>query len=80
MMQGFRIKLPLFACCAMLTACQSSVPLNNPVAAAALETAEALCEVWQKAEPSWADEDTEQTKDEIDYSIRVRENVCEQFK
>jgi len=40
------------------------------------EVARTLCLIWQRTAPTWADEDTELTKDQIDYSIRSREEAC----
>ncbi len=64
--------LPMF-----LAACQ---PTPGEVAAppppATNEVAAALCSVWLRTLPTWADEDTETTKDQIDYAIRSQEAAC----
>lgn len=83
---GLPIKLLPFAFFATLTACQSSLqpttrgsPYVEVADQAPKETEKALCETWLGSLASWADEDTEQTKDEVDYSIRVQEKVCAPF-
>ena len=60
-----------------LSACQ---PINEKVVAPpppqANELARTICLIWERTSPTWADEDTELTKDQIDYSIRSREEAC----
>ena len=80
------IRLLPFAFFVMLTACQSTprpTTLGNPsvevVAQVPQDTAKALCKEWLESLPTWADEDTEQTKDEVDRSIRVQEKVCSPY-
>lgn len=83
---GLPIKLLPFACCVMLPACQANrqpTTVGSPYVEVAdqapRETGKALCDAWLGSLASWADEDTEQTKDEVDYSIRVQEKVCAPF-
>jgi hypothetical protein len=40
------------------------------------ELARVICETWARSSPTWAGEDTEETKDQIDYAIRSRKAVC----
>lgn len=40
------------------------------------ELARAVCLTWERTSPTWADEDTEETKAQIDLSIRSRGAVC----
>ena len=60
-----------------LTACQpTSEKVVAPPPPQANELARAICLIWERTSPTWADEDTELTKDQIDYSIRSREEAC----
>jgi hypothetical protein len=73
--------LLLLLCCVLLTACLESKPPTQPAPSpsavgGASETAKALCSVWLRTLPTWADEDTETTKDQIDYAIRSQETTC----
>lgn len=43
------------------------------------EVAKAICLRWLQTEPTWADEDTELTKDLIDLNIRTREDACRDY-
>ena len=80
MLRGLLIRLLPFVLCGMLPACQSFVPQKPPVEVAGHQaTARALCETWLGSLATWADEDTEQTKDAVDYSIRVQKKVCAPF-
>jgi hypothetical protein len=67
--------------CVLLTACLGSLPPTQPepsppAVGGASETAKALCAVWVRTLPTWADADTETTKDQIDYAIRSQEAAC----
>jgi hypothetical protein len=84
MMHGSLIKLRLWTlCAALLTSLPSCQPIPAKVVAPppqqSNETAKAICEVWGKTSPTWADEDTEETKDQIDHSIRSYEAVCKGY-
>ena len=57
-----------------LTACLQLSPENPPPRNDA--AVEALCDAWSGSLVTWADADTEQTKDEVDKSIRVQEAAC----
>lgn len=48
----------------------------RPAAAGVSELAKSVCNIWSGSQPTWADADTERTKDEIDYSYRVQEATC----
>ena len=56
----------------------SPVPTENPrpVAEGVSELARTVCDIWAKSQPTWVDEDTPRTIDEIDYSYRVQEATC----
>lgn len=59
-----------------LTGCQAQTrpePFPRNV-----EVVEALCDAWKKSLATWADADTEQTKDEVDKAIRVQEAACDE--
>lgn len=78
------IKLLPFVFFLTLTACQGSAPqmqpgLNPSVEGGGPQTSSVLCNEWFKSLPTWADEDTELTKDEVDYAIRMQEEVCKPF-
>lgn len=83
-MHALPTKLRLWMCCAalltFLLACQ---PIPEKVVAPpppqVNEVARTLCLIWQRTSPTWADEDTELTKDQIDYSIRSREEACRDY-
>lgn len=83
-MPGLRIRLrPLIFSSALmlcLSACQPTsekvVALPPPPPPQANELAKMICLIWGRTSPTWADEDTELTKDQIDYSIRSREEAC----
>jgi hypothetical protein len=57
-----------------LTGCLPATPPDPPPKNE--KAVEALCDSWLGSLASWADADTEQTKDEIDLSIRVQEAAC----
>lgn len=48
----------------------------RPVAEGVTELAKTLCDIWRKSQPTWVDEDTPRTIDEIDYGYRVQEATC----
>ena len=80
-MPGLRIRLrPLTFSSALilfLSACQpTSEKVVAPPPPQVNELAKAICLIWERTSPTWADEDTELTKDQIDYSIRSREEAC----
>lgn len=86
-MCGWQTKLKLFASSGTLTlflsACQTPPPaqplpsVSEPAAAGVpTEALKSLCLAWFNSQPTWGDEDSERTKDEIDYSYRVHEAVC----
>lgn len=79
MMRASLIRLLPFAFFATLTACQPSSRPTPPAVAAESELAAALCAVWARTQPTWADADTEETKDQIDYAIRSQETVCRDY-
>lgn len=79
MTHGSRTKLLPFAFFVTLTACQPSPRPTPPAVAAESELAAALCTVWARTQPTWADADTEETKDQIDYAIRSQETVCRDY-
>lgn len=56
-----------------LVNCQQ-VPIPSP--AEESEALKSLCAKWYESLPTWGDDDTEATKDEIDYSYRVQEALC----
>ena len=63
----------------LLTGCLHSVsPKPNPRLNDA--AGEALCDAWLGSLATWADADTEQTKDEVDKAIRVQEAACLEVK
>lgn len=81
MTQGSRIRLRLWMLCAVLLTClPACLPTSEKVVAPpppqVNELARAICATWERTSPTWADEDTEETKDQIDLSIRSREAVC----
>ena len=60
-----------------LAACQpTSERVVAPPPPQANELARTICLIWERTSPTWADEDTDLTKDQIDYSIRSREEAC----
>lgn len=81
MTHGSQTKLRRWTRCAVLltflSACQ---PISEKVVAPpppqTNEVAAAICAVWLRTLPTWADEDTETTKDQIDYAIRSQEATC----
>ncbi|NJL70357.1 MAG: hypothetical protein HC888_01505 [Candidatus Competibacteraceae bacterium] len=63
-----------------LANCQPMQSLPVEVAAPLpLETIKSLCLAWFNSLPTWQDSDAEQTKDEIDYAIRLHEAQCDRF-
>lgn len=44
-----------------------------------VETITTICLGWFNSQPTWQDSDTEQTKDEIDYSYRMQEAYCSEY-
>ena len=77
-------KLLPFVSCVTLTACLGNSPQTQPApsppaVAAESELAAALCTVWARTAPTWADADTEETKDQIDYAIRSQETACRDY-
>lgn len=52
-------------------------PASRPVEVVApTEALTSLCLAWFNSLATWADADTEKTKDLIDYAYRVHEEVC----
>jgi hypothetical protein len=81
MTHGLRIKLRLWTLCAALMTCLPACqPTSEKVVAPpppqTNELARVICETWARSSPTWAGEDTEETKDQIDYAIRSRKAVC----
>jgi hypothetical protein len=84
MTQRSLTKLRLWTLCAVL---MTFLPACQPIPAKVVappppqknELAKVICNRWLATEPSWADEDTEETKNQIDYSIRSREAVCQGY-
>ena len=68
---------------ALMTCLPACLPMPEKVVAPPPpqinEVARTLCLTWQRTSPTWADEDTELTKDQIDYSIRSREEACRDY-
>lgn len=63
-----------------LSACQPMpAKVVAPPAPQTNEVARTLCLIWQRTSPTWADEDTGETKDQIDYAIRSREAACRDY-
>jgi hypothetical protein len=58
-----------------LSGCVQPTP-EKPRPAVAKEAVKSLCNNWLASLPTWVDEDTEATKDEIDYSYRVHDAAC----
>lgn len=93
MTSGLLTRLRLFALNALLLLCLSGCdpltpptvtpppPASKPAAAAVLplETIRSICLAWFNTLASWQDSDAEQTKDEIDLSIRTNEDVCTKY-
>ncbi len=52
-----------------------TVPVR-PAAEGVSELARTVCVIWGQSQPTWVDEDTERTKDEIDFSYRRQEATC----
>lgn len=48
----------------------------RPVVVGENRLAQTVCDIWAKSQPTWTDEDTPRTIDEIDYSYRVQEATC----
>lgn len=74
-----RLRLLTFSSALMLclSACQpTSEKVAAPPPPQENELARTICLIWERTSPTWADEDTELTKDQIDYSIRSREEAC----
>lgn len=81
MMRESRIRLRhwmhFVALTLFLAACQpASEKVVAPPPPQTNELARTICLIWKRTSPTWADEDTELTKDQIDYSIRSREETC----
>jgi hypothetical protein len=93
MTSGLQTRLKLFALSAPLLLCLSGCdpltppkvtappPASKPAAAAVLpvETIRSICLAWFNSLATWQDSDAEQTKDEIDLSIRTSEDVCAKY-
>lgn len=81
MTHALRIRLRLWMLCGALLTClpacrPTSVKVAAPPPPQVNELARVVCATWERTSPTWADEDTEETKDQIDRSIRSREAVC----
>lgn len=69
--------MPATALMLFLASC-SPVPTApvRPAAEGVSELARTVCVIWGQSQPTWVDEDTERTKDEIDFSYRRQEATC----
>lgn len=77
-------RLRLWKLCGGLTMCLGACqPIPEKAVAPpppqANEVARTLCLIWARTSPTWADEDTEETKNQIDYAIRSREAACRDY-
>jgi len=82
MMFGTPISKPRLTLASALMLCLAScgptpTEAPRPVAAVENELARTVCVIWGQSQPTWTDEDTERTKDEIDFSYRRQEATCD---
>lgn len=79
---------PLLAGCIMTTQGPTQAPPKPPPSASTSgavggllprETLRSVCLAWFNSLPTWQDSDAERTKDEIDRSYAVQEDVCKIF-
>ncbi len=82
----FALNVPLLLCLMGCDPLQPKTvtpppPVSKPAAAAVLplETIRSICLAWFNTLATWQDSDAEQTKDEIDLSIRTNEDVCTKY-
>lgn len=83
----FALNVPLLLCLMGCDPLQTQpqmappAPVSKPAVAAVLplETIRSICLAWFNTLATWQDSDAEQTKDEIDLSIRTNEDVCTKY-
>ena len=70
-------RLTIFAGASMLFLVNCTSPQTaSPPPAEASALARELCIAWAKSQPTWADGDSENTINSVDYAYRVQEAAC----